>query len=327
MGKIIKGIFITVGIIVVLCTLLLISSCSIMVYRTQNYWKYAETGGGIEAKYTKLGAYEVSFAEFEANNDTYKKYEIWYPSEIKNTNKKYPLVIMANGTGVKASQYKEVFKHLSSWGFIVAGNEDDNSRTGASSSATLDFILSLNDDSNSEFYQKIDTANVGIGGHSQGGVGAVNAVTEQSNGNMYKTIYTASATSRYHAAELNKNSAGWNCNLSNVHIPIFMVAGTKYWDAGDMMEYSESLPEGKAQGICPLWWLNECYDAVSNDTIKVVARQVDKDHGDILRSADGYMTAWFMWHLQGDEEAGKAFYGENAEILNNEKWQDVKVNP
>ena len=170
MGKIIKGIFITVGIIVVLCTLLLISSCSIMVYRTQNYWKYAETGGGIEAKYTKLGAYEVSFAEFEANNDTYKKYEIWYPSEIKNTNKKYPLVIMANGTGVKASQYKEVFKHLSSWGFIVAGNEDDNSRTGASSSATLDFILSLNDDSNSEFYQKIDTANVGIGGHSQGGV-------------------------------------------------------------------------------------------------------------------------------------------------------------
>ena len=43
-------------------------------------------------------------------------------------------------------------------------------------------------------------------------------------------------------------------------------------------------------------------------------------------SADGYMTAWFMYWLQGDEEAGKAFFGENAEIKTNENWQDVTVN-
>ena len=116
----------------------------------------------------------------------------------------YPLVVMVNGTGTKASQYKAVFKHLASWGVIVIGNEDANSRTGESSAATLDFILGLNKDKNIDFYGKIDIANIGIGGHSQGGVGAINAVTEQANGNPYKAIWAASTTSRYHADELNK---------------------------------------------------------------------------------------------------------------------------
>ena len=56
-----------------------------------------------------------------------------------------------------------------------------------------------------------------------------------------------------------------------------------------------------------------------------MAREVGKDHGDMLRSADGYMTAWFMYWLKDDTEAGKAFFGENAEIFTNSNWQDVKV--
>lgn len=85
-----------------------------------------------------------------------------------------------------------------------------------------------------------------------------------------------------------------------------------------MTEYSETLPENKVQGICPLWWLNECYDAVSDDVDKVIARQTGKDHGDMLCSADGYMTAWFMYYLKGETDAGKVFFGEDAEIHSNE---------
>ena len=39
------------------------------------------------------------------------------------------------------------------------------------------------------------------------------------------------------------------------------------------------------------------------------------------------MTAWFMYWLQDDKEAGNAFFGENAELLSNKNWQDVIVNP
>lgn len=36
---------------------------------------------------------------------------------------------MTNGTLINVSRYKAVFKHLASWGFIVAGNEDSNSHS------------------------------------------------------------------------------------------------------------------------------------------------------------------------------------------------------
>lgn len=48
-------------------------------------------------------------------------------------------------------------------------------------------------------------------------------------------------------------------------------------------------------------------------------------HRDMLYAADGYVAAWFMWLLQGDAEAAKAFIGENAEIMNNEMYQDQRV--
>ena len=41
---------------------------------------------------------------------------------------------------------------------------------------------------------------------------------------------------------------------------------------------------------------------------------------------DGYMTAWMLYQLRGDEDASKALIGENAEILNNANWQDIEKN-
>lgn len=45
----------------------------------------------------------------------------------------------------------------------------------------------------------------------------------------------------------------------------------------------------------------------------------------MLYSADGYITAWFMWHLQGGEEASKALVGDNAEILDNKLYQNQRI--
>lgn len=223
--------------------------------------------------------------------------------------------MMANGTGVPASKYKAIFKHLASWGFIVVGNEDGSSFSGESSSKSLDFLLQMNEDQNSIFYQRIDTENIGIAGHSQGGVGAINAVTNQENSYCYKAMWTASATHIALAQGLQ-----WSYDVSKVSIPYMMVAGTKQMDAGDGIEGSSTV------GIAPLFSLQENFDAISDDVPLVMARRKNKDHGDMLRYADGYMTAWFMYWLQGDEEAGKAFFGENAEIQTNANWQDVTVN-
>ena len=290
-------------------------------YRNNHYWKFTETTKPIEAKYTALGTYDVSYTEFEAENDTYKKYEIWYPSEMKESSSTYPLVIMANGTGISASKYKSVFKHLASWGFIVVGNEDENSRTGASTSATLDFMLSLNRDSKSDFYGKIDIDNIGVAGHSQGGVGTINAVINQNNGNYYKAMYTASTTSSFWGQE-DKLGTDWSYDVSKITIPYFMIAGTGPFDAGT----AEDITATEGQGICPLWSISENYNYIPDTVTKVMARRANTDHGDMLFNADGYMTAWFMWLLKGDEEAANAFVGDHAEIMANSLYQDQHIN-
>ena len=94
----------------------------IIEYRGNHYYNYLETEKELEKKYSQLGEYKVSFKSFEADNDVFKKYEIWYPTDLENSNEKYPLVVVANGTGTPASKYKAFFKHLASWGFVVIGN-------------------------------------------------------------------------------------------------------------------------------------------------------------------------------------------------------------
>ncbi len=310
--------------VVVVLAVLIVGGCTALFavadHHNKNYWKYAAPAGEIEKKYTAMGELEVSYKEFEAKTDTYGKYEIWYPSEMKDTDTKYPLVMMANGTGVRASKYQEVFKHLASWGFIVVGNEDDSSLSGASSAETLDFMLTQNEDSSSEFYGRIDVDNIGVAGHSQGGLGAVNAVTSQENGNRYKAMWIASATSPYWGQD-DVFGVAWRVDMSKVNIPCFMVAGTGPADAGTATDITQR----EGQGICPLWGLTESYNAIPDGTTKVMARLIGKDHGDMLRYADGYMTAWFVYHLKGDAYAGGAFFGDNAEISTNTNWQDVKI--
>ncbi|MCR4585837.1 MAG: hypothetical protein K5686_08965 [Lachnospiraceae bacterium] len=56
-----------------------------------------------------------------------------------------------------------------------------------------------------------------------------------------------------------------------------------------------------------------------------MARKLDMEHGEMLYSADGYITAWFMWHLQGDETAAGAFTGNDAEIMGNELYCEQRA--
>ena len=79
-------------------------------------------------------------------------------------------------------------------------------------------------------------------------------------------------------------------------------------------------------GVCPLEALKDIYNTMSQDTTKIRARIKGAEHEDMLTLTDGYMTAWFLYYLQGDEEAGTVFFGDNAEILKNANWQHVQKN-
>lgn len=58
---------------------------------------------------------------------------------------------------------------------------------------------------------------------------------------------------------------------------------------------------------------------------KVMIRRSGCEHGQMLYSADGYVTAWFMWQLQGDNRTAQAFTGNSPEIKENKHYQDQRI--
>lgn len=75
--------------------------------------------------------------------------------------------------------------------------------------------------------------------------------------------------------------------------------------------------------VIPIEKMIDMYDKIPSS--KVILRRIGAEHGQMLYSADGYVTAWLMWKLQGDTEAAKTFIGENPEILRNELYQNQKI--
>lgn len=313
-GKIILCI---VGAIVLIIAFLLIKNHikSQSEWLEDDYYTDFKSDSELESKYAGVGEYEVSKTAFESD-DTLKNIRVWYPSELENSNSTYPLIVVTNASNTAARNYGAFFERLASWGFVVIGNDDRQAGTGSSTSKTLDYILELNDDADSIFYSKIDTDNIGAIGYSQGGAGAINAVTAFENSYNYKTLFTGSA-----AYPLLAKNMGWEYDISKISIPYFMTAGTGKSDDTGVTDI-----ENEYGGVSPLIALTQNYDGVTNDVFKIRARITGAEHDEIQAKTDGYMTAWMLYQLQGDENAGKVFLGTDAEILSNSNWQDIEKN-
>lgn len=279
----------------------------------EGYYLNFKSDAPLEVKYSQPGDYTTAYTEFPSDNESIGKIRVWYPAELESGGKSWPMIMVVNASGTPAASYEPFFPRLASWGFIVVGNEDGQTGNGETASLTLDFMLNI--PAGSVLSGKIDYDSMGIIGYSQGGAGAICAVTNFENGAQYKVMFTGSAA----YPTLAKNM-GWEYDVSKVAIPYFMAAGTgKSDDSG-------ADPETSYGGISPLSALIANYDSIANNVPKVRARAVGAEHEQMLMRSDGYMTAWMLYQLTGDEEAGTVFIGENADILRNANWQDVEKN-
>lgn len=318
MKKIMKVILIVLIVIAALLLFLIVKNFidSRKSYYEDDYYKSFISGGPLEQKYAGAGPLEVSNVVIKAENKTIGKYRIFYPTKMEQEDGAYPLIVVTNASNTAAINYKPFFERLASWGFIVIGNDDRQTGTGKTTSETLDYILACREDESSIFYGKIDEEKIGCVGYSQGGAGAINAVTGFDNSVKFKSLFTGSA-----AYPLLAKNMGWEYDAGKINIPYFMTAGT-----GSSDDNGKSIHDASAlAGIAPLASLVENYDAISGDVLKVRARIIGAEHGDMQTKSDGYMTAWMLYTLCGDVEAGKVFVGENAELTANNKWQDVAI--
>lgn len=179
---------------------------------------------------------------------------------METSENTYPVIVINNGTGMHASRSKAGYNRLASWGFIVIGNEEEYSWNGFAAEMSLQYLLRANGQDNSIFYKHIDVENIGVTGHSQGGAGCINTITETKNSQMYKAAFLISP-----AVEELASSLEWDYDISKVKIPLAIFAGTGNADA---------------QMICPLDGLNKMYENAQSSPQVVVARKTGFDHGD-----------------------------------------------
>ena len=166
--------------------------------------------------------------------------------------------------------------------------------------------MQLNNTENNIFYQKIDTENIGLLGHSEGGVGAINAATKYKDSHYFKAIYTASIPSLLVARFMR-----WNYDVSLLKIPYCMVQGTEILDS---------------RIISPHYSGRNNYNKTPDEVCKILARYDKGTHNGMLWEVWEAYTAWFMWHLQKDKNAEKIFAGKDAKILLDWNWRDIRKN-
>lgn len=270
----------------------------------QGYNQKIKTGGDIEHKYLQSGNFTTKKTTAKAEKPL-KKYTIYHPEELENTKRVYPMILVVNGTGFKATKYKPELERMASWGFIVVGTQDKGTGTGKTTITTLNYMLAQNEDPNSVFYHKIDADNIGITGFSQGGAATIRAFTMYDESHYFKTAVPLSPVSERTAEQ----STDYPYDSAKITRPILMLAGT----VGDF----------ETKIVIPITEMNRMYDKIHAS--KVMARRVGMDHDQMMYSAGGYVTAWFMWQLQGDQEASKAFSGANPELLSNPLYLDQKI--
>ncbi len=152
--------------------------------------------GPIEAKYAHTGPWATSFVETsDACDREGSPCAIFYPTRLgfnAQTGEygfKHPVISIAGGTttGTTAdprplqdvSNYDQYLRHLASWGFVVVLTRDGWTSTGETVSDAADYMVTKNDQPGSRFYRKLDTANMGMMGFSQGGGSAAALLAAQ----------------------------------------------------------------------------------------------------------------------------------------------------
>lgn len=221
---------------------------------------------------------------------TYNSIEqaVYYPADLVNSNRTYPIVAFANGTMVSYTFYETLLKELAKSGFIVVGNSETMAADGSAQISSIDFVISENNNASSVLYGKVNTDKIATAGHSQGGRSAVNAAAKDSRIDCVLSI----AGSNY-VEEAEKLST-----------PVLFMAGTK-----DMIVDADK-------------WIKTAYDAVKGPAVYV--NYIGGIHTTCCSTPAPYVhyaSLWFDAYLNGNTSRLDNFrYG--GELSSDSAWTE-----
>lgn len=202
-----------------------------------------------------------------------------------------PVILWGNGTGTRPVDYAALLHHLASWGFVVAAANTPNAGSGADMLACLDWLTAENGRPGSPYQGRLDLAEVGATGHSQGGSGALMAGRDP----RVKTV-----------APLNPGGRG---APAQAHGPMLLFSG-----GADV-----TAPPQRAQ--------EPIYQAATVPVVWLTLHGAS--HFVAMRDAGPYrgaLTAWFLDQLKGDAKARAMFDGEACGYCQDDNWTLLRRN-
>ncbi len=215
---------------------------------------------------------------------------VYYPDNIDVISKPYPVIAWANGTMVTSGFYDKLLIEIAKGGYIVVACDESMSADGTAQIASIDFILSKNNDKNDIFYNKIDTNKIGVMGHSQGGRSSVNAAVADSRIDCVVSIAGSNYTSE----------------VEPLRTPTFFIAGTN-----DLI-------------VLPSQWIVPAYETAN--CASVYASLNGGIHTTCSTNPEkysGYIIDWFDGWLKEDFDAIKNFT-DGDKLSNDSAWVDFR---
>lgn len=255
--------------------------------------------GSIEQRYAEQGSYPVKVEEVKSviGEDLFR---IYYPSF--QGDESYPVISWGNGTDATPDRYDELLTHLASWGFIVIDSYSKTTGTGKEIGEAIDYLLNENKLASSLFYQKLQSENIGVAGHSQGSTGVINAHTNYASGSLIKTIVSVALPDLKHCDPEDVY------DTARITVPFLIMGGTRDFLISPLSANQLALHTTNASA------------PVMMGMAKGAAHTAIEGNGGNHR---GYLTAWMRYQLLDDQEAMKAFHGNSSEMMHNSNWVDV----
>ncbi|MEO3784672.1 acetylxylan esterase [Actinocorallia sp. B10E7] len=217
---------------------------------------------------------------------------LYYPRDIASSSRRHPVIVWGNGTGGAPLVYRDLMLHWASHGFIVSAANTPMSNLGISMRLGIDELAARDDDPSSAFHDRVDLANIGASGHSQGGAAAI-VVGADPRVDVILPI-----------------QPGPLADIDDVHVPAFLMAG----------QYDDI--------VHPFLVKAFYYDATHIPAIYGELRKAD--HFTIVGDPGPFAaptTAWFRLHLMDDAQAAPVFHGPGCGICTDTAtWSDVRRN-
>ena len=204
---------------------------------------------------------------------------VWANGHTDNPEPNPPLCVVDSAANKWCGQYLPLMNHLASHGFVVIASLSTTTSKGdpLPTIAGLDWLLQQSEVPSSPYYHRLDTANIGQLGHSEGAMSTCLSASEP----RYKALAAISGTR----------------TLSGVHTPMLFFCGGK-------------------DTVVPCDGVRTVFLTVTNQPAFFID-ELNSDHGSwVYQGAKGVSlsmaAAWFRVHLMGDTANRKYFYGPSC---------------